>query len=360
MKLKMKHILFLGVTAVMLFSGCKKDTIEIPESNDPVFTARGTISGEEFSIVAGDNGAYMHTMTNVENGVNVYSGDLTNGSFGVELGVFDGLLDIVNDQFLLELINNNSPSFAHSNGQPLAVLNKDLIEDLQNIHHVNWYVNNVFAGVDVVEIQEPGRYEVCASVTFNDLSSASYCNELIIGYEEGANCSIHSNVSVAGDLICSVVNPTDQVTEINWFLDDVHIGNDIYLDMYVSPELHNLRAEITFSNGAERTKEVIIDGSQANRDLSDFTVFEDNQVQVAPRDFNVKLAIERNGKYYNSILANNSNSTIELVNIEKYGTNEAGKDVYKITANINAKLLEAVSMKEADVQLDVTFGIEMP
>ncbi|MCH2231271.1 MAG: hypothetical protein MK105_13090 [Crocinitomicaceae bacterium] len=360
MKLEMKHIFFLGITAVMFFSGCKKDTIEIPESNDPVFTARGTLSGEEFFIVAGDNGAYMHTMTNVENGVNVYSGNLSNGDFGIELGVFDGLLDLIDDQFIVELLTNNTPGFAHSEGQPLAELNKNLIDDLQNVHHINWYVNNVFAGVDIVKIQEPGKYYVCANVTFNDMSTASYCNELIIGFESGANCTIHSNVSVAGELICSLINNTEQVIELNWYLDDVLIGSNIYVDMLVSPEIHNLRAEITFANGVRRTKEVLIDGTQANRDLADFTIFEENQVQVTPRDFNLKLAIERNGKHYHSILANNANSIVEITNIEKYENNSAGNDVYKISANINANLLESDSMKETEVQLEVTFGIEIP
>ncbi len=312
----MKHILLLGVTAIMLFSGCKKDTIEIPESNDPVFTAEGTIAGEQFRIVAGDNDAYMHTMTNVENGVNVYSGILSNGDFGVELGVFDGSLALISSQFIVEMAANSSPVFAGSNGQPLAELNKNLIDDLQNVHHINWYVNNVFSGVDVAKIEEPGKYDVCANVTFNDMSTASYCNELIIGFDPGANCTIHSNVSVAGELFCSLTDNTEQVTELSWYLDDVLIGNEIYVDMWVSPEMHNLRAEITFANGVHRTKEVLIDGSQANRDLNDFTIFENNQVDVAPRDFNLKLAIERNGKYYNSILADNSNSTIEITNIE--------------------------------------------
>ena len=44
-------VVALGITALLITS-CKKHTVEIPQSNDPVFRADGSFDGEAFSLVA--------------------------------------------------------------------------------------------------------------------------------------------------------------------------------------------------------------------------------------------------------------------------------------------------------------------
>lgn len=360
MRMKFKYTALLSAFALLFLASCKKDVIEIPTSNDPVFRVDGSMSGGSFSLIAGDDNAYMHTMTTVENGVNVFSGKLSNGAFSVELGVYDGLLDYISHEALGQILSDNSPAFAHSSNQPIAELNSALLDDLQNVSQVNWYIDSELAGIDIAYIYEPGIYEVCAKVTFNDNSTIDYCNELIIGYERSANCNIHSNVNVAGNLIAAIQGATSNIADIKWFMDNYPIGTDINLNLPVSAQLHRLKAEITFSNGVKRVKEAIIDGSLANRDLSDFTIFETNQVQVPARDFNVKVAIERNGKFYNSLPANNGSSTIEITGIEYYGENTMGNRVYKVSADVSAVVQESSSLKETAINLSTTFGIEIP
>lgn len=360
MRMKFKYSILLSAFAVLFLSSCKKDVIEIPASNDPVFRVDGAMSGGAFSLIAGDDNAYMHTMTSVENGVNVFSGRLSNDEFSIEIGVYDGLLDYISHEALGQIVSDNTPDFAHSSGQPIAELNAELLDDLQNVSQVNWYVNSELAGIDFAYIYEPGIYNVCAKVTFNDNSTIEYCNELIIGYERSANCNIQSNVNVAGDLIASIQGATSNITDIKWFLDNYPIGTDIYLNLPVSAQLHRLKAEITFANGVKRIKESIIDGSIANRDLSDFTIFETNQVQLPSRDFNVKVSIVRNGKFYNSLPADNGASTIQITGIEYYGENTAGNRVYKVSADISAMVQESSSFKETAINLSTTFGIEIP
>ena len=70
-----------------------QDKIEIPESNEPVFRVYGTFDGDSLNLIAGDDGAYMHTMTKVENGVNIFTGIISNETMSFEVGVFDGNLD---------------------------------------------------------------------------------------------------------------------------------------------------------------------------------------------------------------------------------------------------------------------------
>jgi len=360
MRMNFKHTLLLCFAGILLFTSCKKDQIEIPQSNDPIFRADGSMTGGDFSIVAGDNNAYMYTMTCEENGVNVFSGKLSDDEFSIEMGVYDGLLDFINHEALAHIANNVSPTFAHSDDQPIAELNKAWLDDLQNVSQINWYVNSTLVGVNVAYIYEPGIYNVCAMVTFNDNSTIEYCNELIIGYEKHASCSIHSNVNVAGELIASIQGATTQVSEVKWFLDDYPISTDLYLNLPVTPELHRLKAQITFANGVSRTKVAIVDGTLYNRDLSDFSIFEENQVQNPYRDFNVKMSVIRNGKNYYSLPADNSSSMINVTGIEFYRNNTAGNPVYKVSANISVMLQEAVSLKESPLNMSMTFGVEIP
>ena len=75
----MKNINYILIAiSLLVMVSCKKDKIEIPESNEPVFRVYGTFDGDSLTLIAGDDGAYMHTMTKLENGVNIFTG-INNG-----------------------------------------------------------------------------------------------------------------------------------------------------------------------------------------------------------------------------------------------------------------------------------------
>ncbi len=104
-----RTLLFLGIILLALTS-CKKNKVEIPESNDPVFRADGTFGSNTFSIIAGDDDVYMHTMTMLEQNVEVVSGKIANNEFGIEIGIYNGFIDQPNHQFENDF--NLSPIFA--------------------------------------------------------------------------------------------------------------------------------------------------------------------------------------------------------------------------------------------------------
>ena len=108
---KRANIIAYCCLIMISLASCKKDEVVLPESNDPIFRVDGTFDGQNFSLIAGDNNAYMHTMTEIVNGVEVFSGNLSNGDFSVEMGVYNGLVDMPSSQMPLQLLDLN-PNFS--------------------------------------------------------------------------------------------------------------------------------------------------------------------------------------------------------------------------------------------------------
>lgn len=163
--MKGRFLIGFAIVGLLLLQSCSKAQVEVPESNDPVFLIEGVFAGEDFSLVAGDDNAYMFTNTFVINGVNFYSGNISNGNFSIELGVYDGMLDIPNHEPQVELSNLN-PIFAQHTPPPITTLSKDMFANAQYISQIIWKVDGVQVGIDNAVIHEPGLYDVCAEITF--------------------------------------------------------------------------------------------------------------------------------------------------------------------------------------------------
>ena len=165
MKLVSHISLSVLALATILLTGCSKDVIELPEENDPVFVLDGTLAGESLTLTAGDNNAYMYTSVESVNGVRVFSGKLSDGETSVELGIFDGNLDQPGHVPEVDL-SNVALEFAKASSEPFVVLTRENLNQYQNIALVDWYVNGVFEGANNLYITEPGKYDICAFVTF--------------------------------------------------------------------------------------------------------------------------------------------------------------------------------------------------
>ena len=341
---------------------CKKKEIEIPEANDPVFRADGTFNEESFSLVAGDNNAYMFTMTESVNNVNVFSGKLSDGLFSVELGIYDGKIDNPGSLAMTEIPNFTSV-FSRMSTQCLMVLSKDLLPENDNIQQIEWFIDGVSEGFGDVEIYEPGKYVVKAQIIFNDSTTTSVTNEVIVGYNRTANCEIYFNIDTAGNLIANPVNinPAFPVEFVNWFVDGVQFTqNGGFLQHIVTLAPHKIKAEVHFAEGYVRTKEFFIDPLFPIHNVHDFTAFENAAISTIPQDFNVRLKVEKNGKVYLSETADNTNSTLEITGVAYYGKNSNGKDVYKISGNVSANVREMGSLKTYPMTFSVIFGVEIP
>lgn len=354
---------WLAVVALSLtLVACNKEDLIIPEANDPVFEAAGTIGTEPFKIVAGDDGAYMHTMTLEDNGVSVFTGRISKDNFSLEMGIYDGYLDNPTHHTAAELLNID-PRFADGNTKDLVILSKDLLMTLdqsQFIEKIDWFVNGEWKGENEAPIHDAGVYEVCAQILFFGGSEATLCNEVVVGYELSANCRINFEMGEQGMTVANIYDMGNPVQEVQWSVDGVYQMTQPNFSGNVGQGFHTLSARVKFQNGSIRTKNVLVNGSQSYFTANDFTIFEINgSTAHPPRDFNIRLSLEKDGKKYSSMSADNDGSIMSITNVEYYGPNDQGNDVYKIKAVVSAKLKELGTLKIVPITFTTSFGVEI-
>jgi hypothetical protein len=357
---KFGHIYgFSVVLLVLMISSCDKTVPTLPEASAPIFTLDGEFDGEAISLIAGDENTYMHTGSEIVNGVSLFNGKLSNGDFSVEIGFFDGFLDQP-DRNPSENLANVTPLFVQQPTEPLVYLDKNFLGN-PNIQSVVWFINGVYAGENNVPIEAPGKYNVCAFITFANNDEAQLCDEVIVGYSKSANFNIdfmsQSNVVNAST---NCVGSSAHCAQ--WFLDGTQILGEVGgLIQYDSPgQLHTLSSEVHFDNDVIRRRSVLIDEGGNGNSVGDFSIFELISNYDDPyQDFNVCIEIQSDGVTYSSIYADNSLSTCDISNVEHYGKNAAGKNVYEVSATINAFVKSSISEKIIPVTFSTVFGLEI-
>lgn len=357
MKIMNFKIVLLVPAIALALSSCKKEKVTLPESNDPVFVSSGTFGNESFSMIAGDGGMYMHTMTEIENGVEVFSGELTNGNGGLNLGIYDGQLDLINPVFTEGM--SLSPIFAKHHINPIVTLNKTAFSNATYINSIEWLVNDQFTAVDELVLTDPGIYNVTANVSFGDGSSVSLTNDIIVGYARLSNEALHYSENSGGTVTAWIPPEATPIANVHWYLNDSLVEHGDNITIPVLPALNNLRAVIEYNNGVTRTKSIIVDGASNHlRSLEDFTMFEESSTDVI-QDFNFKVGYTSNGIFYDSKSANNSNSTIVINSLEYYNVNSAGNKVYKVTADISCNVRADGGTTDVSLIFSTVFGFEV-
>jgi hypothetical protein len=355
----MKQIgnIVLGGLLLLFSVACSKDDITLPESNDPVFRAEGTFGADGLDLIAGDNGMYMHTFTGLNNGVKVFSGELTDGNFGLQIGLYDGDVDMTSS-IPLNVIKQ-SDNWAFESGQDLAIISKEMFPNHLLIDEIIWMVNGVFAGSNTLKIDESGVYEVCALVTYVDGSSSVLCNELSVGFERNGNFKLRHYSSQSGELSLWMEDIVGEVDSVSWFVDNEFVGSGSDYSGIVTAEQHSIEAKVIFTNGARRNRSMIVDGLVSGHFIDDFTGFEQDLQNMITRDYNWIVKLQSNGDEYSSLYADNSNSTIEVDDVSYYGLNSAGNRVYKITATFNGTLRRLGSNQNKALSINTVFGLEI-
>ncbi|MCH2223968.1 MAG: hypothetical protein MK066_04295 [Crocinitomicaceae bacterium] len=354
-----KSALWLICVLVISLTSCKKDEVMLPVENDPVFRVDGQFDGENLSIVAGDDNAYMHTETKVLNGVNVFSGDLNDGNLFVKMGVYDGNLDVPSSDFLTQL--PNTLSFSKNNNMPLITLRKDLFSNCNYISSINWKVDNVDVGSNNYSIYEPGKYMVCADVTFTDGTSNELCNELILGYDKQGDFSIKPYLSLDGMLSAWISDSSSEIEKVLWYLNGEEVSSDSEMSSPVETGAYLLRVDVFFANGAVRSKEMLIDGGNIANYIDDLSFLEQFTIGPLNRDFNLWIEVIKDGVSYHSENSNNESKSVTIDEIEYTGVNSLGNRTYRIKANVTATLSSNIQgYSDKPISFDVAFGIEIP
>lgn len=356
----MKNYSFINGILILLVlwtSSCKKEEIEDPiTSNSPIFKAEGSLGSENFFVEAGEDNFYMQTYSEVINGVDFFSGKLSNGAFEIEMGIYDGNLDFSSSNFSQDLPENIG--FANLPSSPITTLSKEMLPNSLMIDQVKWYVNGVLAGTNTAKIMTPGIYNVCANMTFLDGSEGSLCNEMILGYMKHATCQLRHFLSSGGVFQGWIETSSETINSVKWFIDNVHVSDNIKLITSLDQQSHLITAEISFENGVKRKKSMLIDGSLSGKFIDDFSVFE-NETTTVNWDFDVSISVKKDGKEYVSATADNTSSTLHITDVKFYGTNSAGKSVIKISADVSCLLKESSTGNIVPFTCSTVFGVEV-
>jgi len=358
--IKNRKILSFSLVALMFaLNACKKnEIIPPPGSSTPVFTVTGSFGSEEIDLRAGDENVLMTTEITLLNGVDFFKGNLGNEDFNIEIGVFGGNVDFQNPQ-VPEFSNQSPISFAYLAQQPpLFQIKKDSLPNSSSILKVEWEVNGVMQTIlDNLEIREPGKYQVCAHVTFNDNTVQTVCNEVIVGFKPNVAFELQFVLGQNNNLMAWIDPQIGVVQSVKWFQNGEQVSDMIQLNKYLDDGSHLIQAEVLFTNGVRSLRSVLVDGDLTGKNIFDFSKF--CALSPVEWDFKAKVKVMKDNVAYYSYLAPNSSNQIVLNDVQYYGLNPQGKAVYILKGHINVNVKSNFSSTVIPLNLDVSFGISL-
>lgn len=350
----MKNIFYLFVILMITFS-CKKEVVEIPESNDPVFHIQGKIGNEEVNYYVGDNSTIFSYNSEIINKINYFNGKLQYVNSQLELGIYGGNNDL-NIIDLNSLIAHSSLEFAQLPFDPVFEINKDFFQSNLNIKEIKWFVDGVYAGTNYLKIIEPGKYVVCAKIYYLNQGYAEVCNEILVGFERKNEFELMFSLNQDNELNAWIENSSNStVTEVKWFIEDELINENTNLFTTISNGLKTLKAEIKFNNGVKKIRNVIVDGNHLNRNFDDFASQE--KKSSVKWDYKIKLNYKNNTDEYSSMNYLNDSSSLVLQSVNFLGNDSQNIPVYIFKGNLKSKIKSKASNEILDVNLFISWGL---
>ncbi len=351
----MKISVVIAGFLIVLFAGCKKENIAPHDiyGETPIFSVVGTIDGQDIAYYAGIDASYLTTYTTSVHGVNRFSGKMFKGESYVDFGIFDG--NLFSNSSFSEAGNNLT--FTKPYTTELFILNRQSCTNASLIDHLDIKLNNVSVGQSLI-IYEPGVYTVCVNAYFYDGTNKEVCNEVTIGYKDMAKFDIQYSMSQQGTLLASTQTSLTK-TQTKWYVDGVFSSSEIDFTHNLSPGLHILTAEVSFSNGATKSHSVIVDSESQGRYFEEFNSFKADLSASAYQDFNATLDVKIGDVLYKHI-AGTGNQSVILTGLSVYGKGPTGNDIYKVSGIINTPMKNMNNQEIVDAQFNVVFGLEIP
>jgi hypothetical protein len=343
-------LLFLSIVLL----SCKKELDEIPESNSPIFSISGHIDETSIDEVVDENRAnFVSNFDNV-NGVRFFKGTMINTDYELEIGFFDGNLD-KSSLSLNDLKNLPQLFFMNQTSSDLFYANKYYFNNPQYISTIEWFVDNIYYSSNTISIKNPGRYTICAKVTYTDQTQTTICNDLILGYKKNAVFSLEYDLDPNNNLLAWIYEDNSPISSVVWYIDGVFECDCLYLNKQLDDQIHEIKAEISFQNGTKRNRTILVDGNENKHSLIDFAFLEN--LSDITNDYKSKVTYRENGIEFRSDVITNSQNKFQLNDIFYVGKDENQNDVYCLKGNIQA-LLKSLSTNETkSINLDVSWGV---
>jgi hypothetical protein len=349
----MKLSLYIFVLFFLFVVSCKKEITQIPESNLPVFSLKGSINNESISINVGDGGEEFINAIDTINGVKYFKGTLVFDDSEIEIGLFDGNLDFdgVNIQKFNQLKNIH---LYQENSETLFNVNQYFFKNHNEITKIEWYVNSIFYSLNEIKISKPGKYNVCAKVFFKNGEHKILCNNIILGFKRNSIFSLEYNYNPISTQLYTWINCDNSIQSINWFINDTIECTCPYMTKTIDKLSHHVTTEIYFNDGSKRKRTVLVDGNNDKMSIADFARVENYSNVI--NDYAAKITYRKNGIEYCSSFIENENK----MNIRSFlfiGKDENNDKIYQIKGNVVAKLFSKETNEKIDVNFDVSWGL---
>lgn len=350
----LKRILYF--ISILLFAvACKKEVPLLPEENEPQFEIKGTFGTDNIHWKAGDDNFIFSTENKLLNGIPFYSGLISNGETHLELGVLQGNPDL--ETSLSELIDQvTSIQFAHKNTQPLFAISKDKFTNNSLIESVDWYVDGVFKSTNTLNINDPGKYEICAQVLFYNGTQKSLCNSVTLGYQLNGDFKICYLMGSNSKLKAWISDSSQSIEKIEWYKDDIKTSENSFVEIPLETS-HKISAKVTFTNGVTKTRNFVMDAENQGRYIEDFSAIKFNN--STKWDYKTILNLKHDGQYYSSLTTSNGEKTIQVNSIEFYGIDNQGKKIYRVNGTLECDMKNTSSGEVKLLKLDIKFGITL-
>lgn len=355
----MKNAILYITTIIftLVLSACKKEKVDPLVENKPVFTANINFDGENSLIEAGVHDAFMFTSSENFNNVLRFVGKLGTSEEYLEIKVFDGMLDVISNNTLENLVNE--VNFIHENNHGSVTINKDDFINASNIEFINWKKDGQQFATNNLVLNEAGIYDICAEFHFLDGEVVTTCNEIIVGFKHSVGGHINHFVGLDNILNAWIEEETQTISSVQWELDGNIVSINNNLNINVSDDQHVVKATILYANGVTKTRTINIDANEEGKMIEDFSKFENMTSNETFWDFGLEVNYFKNGTLYSSSKAQNGNSTLQITNVKYFGKNANGKDVYQFNATISSNLSVSTSSNSEAIEISTTFGLEI-
>lgn len=336
----MKLIIYmLFVLSAWLFGSCKHEVIPAPVSNSPIFGVEGKVGEDSVSLMAGTGEITMKPSLDEVNGVKVYNGTLGNDQSYFQLQIYSGNIDFPN-QPKFNPDSFNEFSFTPFNQGAVWSISKSDFPNNSSILEIKWSVNGVDQAIlNDLKIDQPGRYEICARVKYEDQSESVLCREVTVGFKKNADFKLNYQVTSASNLNASIASVVGSpASAVKWYLNGNLISSGLEIDTLLSQGKYSLSAEVIFENGITVNHAAIVDVSWNENGVPDFTSLAWEDINVW--DYKVKITYVKDGTTYRSDNEFNIGKVISVEDIIFHGKDNLGIPVYILKGSVDAILID--------------------
>lgn len=344
----------LCISLLVLSSCNKKELPDISGAESPVFTSSGFIGEHKVDLKAGENEAILNTEIDSWNNVEYSTGTILKNEQSLSVSLFNHDVDIPALEHNFKELNSY-PLANEILGLSLFNIEKSYFENSTFIQYIKWKVDGVEQTSDILVIEEPGRYEVCAEVHFENNFVETTCNEIIVGYKRNADFQLKWDFVANDNVLASIETSNNTVAEIAWYKNNELISNELeYLDTLQEDQFY-LSAEVKFENGAKYKRNVFINRGQSYFSIEDWG--RKDLSTMLKWDNNISVKYEKNGTVYQSVQTPENDAIFNVDEISEYENDELNSQIKLVKGKLIAPFKNTTTNEIVDGELELKIGL---